>query len=125
MNLLQVIKSDFNTPWETLKNKSYHYHWLGGLLLTTVLTFLYAKYADFPNIQPYLFSIAVNFLLWAFKEMIWFTAYTFEEKYTWISKLRKYKVFQWGTPDWKDVRFSFYGSIPLTLLLALLLKNKK
>jgi len=33
-----------------------------------------------------------------------------------LSKFRKFKIFNWSKPDWKDVRFSFYGSIIILLI---------
>ena len=114
---MKLIKEDLQTPLEEIRAKSYDWHFIGGMITTAIFTFLFYKYAEFPGLQPYIFSIAVNLLFWACKEMFWYTMYTFEGKYTWISKLRKYKLFQWSEPDWKDVRFSFYGSIPFVLFL--------
>jgi hypothetical protein len=125
MNLVKVIKEDLNTSEVEIKKNLYHWHFVGGIILTTILTILFSTYGDMPGIQPYIISIFLNLLIWMSKEMIWYTAFTFETKFIWLSKLRKYKVFQWGEPDWKDARFSFYGSIPFIVLLAALLRNKK
>jgi hypothetical protein len=119
MNLVKVIKEDLNTSEVEIKKNLYHWHFVGGIILTTILTILFSTYGDMPGIQPYIISIFLNLLIWMSKEMIWYTAFTFETKFIWLSKLRKYKVFQWGEPDWKDARFSFYGSIPFIALLKL------
>jgi hypothetical protein len=119
MNLLKTIKEDLNTPETEIKKNLYHWHFVGGTILTIILTILFSTYGDMPGLQPYIISIFLNLLIWMSKEMVWFTAFTFEKKFTWLTKLRKYKVFKWGEPDWKDARFSFYGSIPFVLLFKL------
>jgi hypothetical protein len=123
MKLIKLFKEDLNTPKDEIKKNLYHWHFYGGFVLTLILTILFSVYAGMPHVQPYIFSIAVNFLLWLTKEMIWYTAFTFEKQLPWLSKFRKYKVFQWGKPDYKDVRFSFYGSIPFIMLLRLFKKS--
>lgn len=125
MNLLKIIKEDLNTSQTEIKKNLYHWHYVGGTILTSILTTLFVLYSDMPGLQPYIISIFINFLIWVGKEMAWFTAFTFEKKFTWLSKLRKYKVFKWGVPDWKDARFSFYGSLPFTALIYLLTNKNK
>jgi ABC-type Fe3+-siderophore transport system permease subunit len=116
MNIFQIFKQDIKTSLSEIKTKLYHYHFLGGFLVTLLLTFLFNKYGNMPHIQPYIISIVLNILIWVCKEMIWYTAITFEKQYTWLSKFRKFKIFNWSKPDWKDVRFSFYGSIIVLLI---------
>jgi hypothetical protein len=123
MNLIKLFKEDINISDEEIKKNLYDWHFYGGIVVTTILTILFYKFGGMPHIQPYIISIALNFLIWFGKEMLWFTAYTFEYRFKWLTKLRKYKVFQWGNPDWRDMRYSVYGSIPFIMILRLF-KNK-
>ncbi len=124
MKLIEIIKSDYNSEWSEIKSKSYNLHWIGGLIVTSIFTFLFINYSDFPSVQPYIISIILNALFWSAKEFIWFTAFTFEKHFTFLTKMRKFKIFAWSKPDWKDVRFSVYGSIPLSLIM-LMFKDEK
>lgn len=121
-----MIKSDFQTSWEEIKQKSYHWHWLGSLITFIGFILLVINTSNSWQLHDQiLLSFVLNSFLWAIKEMAWFTAKTFESKFAFLRWLKKYKVFQWSDPDWKDWRFSVYGSLPFTILLYFSFKNKK
>jgi hypothetical protein len=123
MNLIKIFKEDLKTKKEEIKKNLYDLHFYGGIIVTSILIILFLIFSNIPIIQLYLISISLNFLIWFGKEIAWFTAYTFENRCPWLTKIRKYKFFKWGKPDWKDLRFSFYGSIPFVVLLKMF-KNK-
>ena len=116
---IEVIPNDFKTPLTEIKAKSYDWHWLGGLIVTAII-FLITNFN-----YAYFFALGINAMIWALKEFIWFTAFTFEKHFAFLRWLRKFKVFQWSEPDWKDWRFSVYGSLPFTALIYLLTNKNK
>ena len=116
---IEVIPNDFKTPLTEIKAKSYDWHWLGGLIVTTII-FLITSF-DY----AYFFALGINAMVWALKEFIWFTALTFEKNFAFLRWLIKFKVFQWSEPDWKDWRFSVYGGLPITLLIYLFTPKNK
>jgi len=122
---IEVIPQDFKTPLTEIKAKSYDWHWLGGLLIRTILLYLFLTQSDFSIIQSLIASFIVNFIFWAAKELVWYTALTFEKKFLFLQKMKKFKLFQWSEPDWKDWRFSVYGSLPFTALIYLFTKKNE
>lgn len=126
------LKSDFQTPFENVKAKSYHLHWIGGRIVAVLffaLFFLFTK--GWPIEQLIIISIVFNFFFWFAKEMIWglFEYLTRDGKRPGLKKLSNLKVFgiapfAWSEPDWKDLRFSVYGSIPLTSFIYYFTRRK-
>jgi ABC-type Fe3+-siderophore transport system permease subunit len=120
-----MIKSDFQTSWEEIKQKSYHLHWFFSLITYALLLLLVYKTSNNWQLSHIIFlSFVLNAMLWAVKEMVWFTAYTFEKRFAFLTWLKRFKVFSWSTPDWKDWRFSIYGSLPFTILIYFYLNGK-
>ena len=112
---MKVAIQDFKTSWKEIKQKSYHWHWIGGLI-TTLLIYLITT---FPN--AYLFAFLLNIVIWGVKEMVW----GFMEYLTRNGKRPYLKFLAWSEPDWKDWRFSIYGGIPITGLIYLLTNKKQ
>jgi hypothetical protein len=121
---VQDIKEDFETPIQTIIEKSYDWHWLGGTLLRIVFFYLFLKKAEFPIEQALIASFILNSMVWLVKEFAWWTAYTFEKKIPLLQKLRKFKIFQWSKIDYKDWRFSTYGGAPIITGLIYLFTKK-
>jgi len=122
---IQVIPQDFKTPWEEIKQKSYNWHWIGGTVIRIILAYLFFTKADFPIEQALVMSFVVNSVIWFAKEFVWYTAFTFEKHFAFLRWMRKFKIFQWSKPDWKDWRFSVYGSLPFTALIYLFTKKNE
>lgn len=126
------LKSDFQTPFEDIKAKSYHLHWIGGRIVSVLflaLFFLFTK--GWPIEQLIIISITLNFFFWFAKEMIWglFEYLTRSGKRPYLNKPCHWKIlgvylFTWSEPDWKDLRFSVYGSIPLTSFIYYFTRTK-
>ena len=122
---IQVIPQDFKTPWKEIKQKSYNWHWIGGTVIRIILAYLFFTKADFPIEQALVMSFVVNSTIWFAKEFVWYTAFTFEKKFLFLQKMKKFKLFQWSEPDWKDWRFSTYGGAPIITGLIYLFTKKK
>jgi len=120
----EIIKSDFKTPAKEIKQKSYNWHWIGGIIVKIILVYLFFTKADFTIEQALVMSFVVNSGIWIVKEFAWWTALTFVKKFPLLQKLQKYKLFQWSEIDYKDWRFSTYGGAPIITGLIYLFTKK-
>jgi hypothetical protein len=126
------LKSDFQTPFATVKAKSYHLHWIGGRIVAIAFFLLFFWLTNGWPIGDLIgIALALNLAFWFAKEMIWgLCEYaTRDGKRPGLKKLSNFKIFgfqpfQWSEPDWKDLRFSVYGSIPLTSLIYYFTRKK-
>lgn len=126
------LKHDFQTPFEDIKAKSYHFHWLGGRIVS-VLFFVLFFFTTTAWPIGHLIGIALilNLAFWFAKEMLWgaLEYMTRDGKRPGLKKLSNWKFlgitpFAWSEPDWKDLRFSVYGSIPLTSFIYYFTRRK-
>jgi hypothetical protein len=127
------LKSDFKTPFDEIKAKSYHLHWIGGRIVAIIFFLLFFWLTNgWPLGDLIGISLGLNFAFWFTKEMVWglFEYLTRDGKCPGLKKLSNLKVFgitplAWSEPDWKDLRFSVYGSIPGTLFIYFAINKQK
>ena len=122
----------FFPPFEHVKAKSYHFHWIGGRIVSIAFFVLFFWLTNgWPIAQLIIMAIVLNFFFWFAKEMLWglFEYLTRNGKRPGLKKLSNWKLFgftplAWSQPDWKDLRFSVYGSIPFTSFIYYFTRTK-
>jgi hypothetical protein len=123
-----MITQDFQTSYAELVKKGYHLHWFGGLIFTLIVALLYYFISDFSISQAVKGAVWINALFWGAKELIYgFINGVFSDREI-VQKLKKFTIFGitpfgFGPADWKDFRFSIYGSFPLTIFIYILCKK--
>lgn len=125
---MNFITSDFKTPWKEVKEKLYGVHWITSLI--TFIGFLLLMPNNWQQLEAkYIFAFVLNVAFWFVKEMAWGKLEDMSKTRLWLRQIAQWKIFSitpfaWSKPDWKDFRFSIYGSLPFTLLIYLFTKKK-
>lgn len=126
---MNFITSDFKTPWKEVKEKLYGAHWIASLITFIGFLLLIPNHWQQPEAE-YIFAFVLNGLLWFTKEMVWGKLEDMSKTRLWLRQIAQWKIFgitpfAWSVPDWKDFRFSIYGSLPFTLLIYILTPKNK